>query len=129
MSNDTTKVLLGKIRKGSEDIQDFLERSCTARECSTALFMFLRSMKYGLFPDRVQQLINGLNQKIPIRIIALDALGLLYEESRTKKRNFIVVMEVLKLMKLLSTKGNLRPTEHHATQVCLKILNTVLKIH
>lgn len=105
-----------KIRNGSDDIQDFLERNCTARECSTALFMFLRSMKRGLFPERVQQLINGLNHKIPCRIIAFDALGLLYEESRTNKRDFIIIMELLKLMKLLSTKGNLRPTEQHVTQ-------------
>lgn len=116
LNNETTKILMGKIRNGNDDIQDFLDRKCTVRECSTALFMFLRSMKRGLFPDRVQQLINGHNQKIPCRIIALDCIGLLYDESRTNKRNFIIIMELLKLMKLLSTKGNLRPTEQHVSQ-------------
>lgn len=84
--------------------------------------MFLRSIKQGLFPERVQHLINGHNYQIPHRIIALDALGLLYEESRTNKKNFIIIMELLKLMKLLSTKGNLRPTEQHVSQAPLYVM-------
>lgn len=122
MSNEATKTLTGKIRSGSDDIQDFLEKNCTARECSASLFMFLRSIKQGLFPERVQHLINGHNYQIPHRIIALDALGLLYEESRTNKKNFIIIMELLKLMKLLSTKGNLRPTEQHVSQAPLYVM-------
>jgi hypothetical protein len=111
-----------KIRNGSDDIDIFLEQNCTAHECSTALFIFLRSMKRGLFPERVQHLINGRNNQIPHQIIALDALGLLYEESRTNKRNFVIIMELLKLMKLLSTKGNLRPTEQHVSHAPLFVM-------
>jgi hypothetical protein len=113
---------MAKIRNGSDDIDDFLEQNCNARECSTALFIFLRSIKRGLFPERVQQLINGHNYQIPHRVIALDALGLLYEESRTNKRNFVIIMELLKLMKLLSTKGNLRPTEQHVSHAPLFVM-------
>lgn len=79
-------------------------------------------MKRGLFPERVQRLINGQNYQIPHRIIALDALGLLYEDSRTNKKNFIIIMELLKLMRLLSTKGNLRPTEQHVSQAPLFVM-------
>lgn len=116
MNNEVTKLLLGKIRLGSDDIQEFLDKNCTARECFAALFTFLRTIKRGLFPERVQQLINGQNHQIPHRTIALDALGLLCEESRTNKQNFVIIMELLKLMNLLSTQGNLRPTEQNVSQ-------------
>jgi hypothetical protein len=119
------KTLVSKIKSGNEQIQQFLNQACNARICSTALFQYLRSNKYGLLPLRVQNLIKSHNCEIPFQVIALDALGLLCEESRNNTKNFVILTELLQLMRLLATEGNLAPTEQfssHAPYFIVPIL-------
>ncbi|KAG5674822.1 hypothetical protein PVAND_004769 [Polypedilum vanderplanki] len=106
------KTLIKMIKDGSADINEFLSSSCTVRECTSALFSFLRSFDEGLLPIRAQQLIKSHNRNIPLKTIALDTLGCIIDELRNEKQiNFIITIELLKLMKLLSTEGSLKPTE------------------
>jgi hypothetical protein len=110
------KILVAKIKCGCQHIQDFMLESCTVRECAAALFSFLRSLDEGLLPLRMQQLIKASNSCVPVSIIAFDALGCLIEESRHEMNNFIVTVELLQMMRLLSTEGSLRPSETSPSQ-------------
>lgn len=75
---------------------------------------FLSSLGQGLLPKRIQLLINGDNYGVPAQLVALDAISLLYEDAVGTE--FILLSELLPLMKILSTKGCLRPSEHHSSQ-------------
>lgn len=110
------RVLLDKIKSGCVDTEVFI-KTCSTRHCASALLHFLRGLDNGLLPLKTQKLIISPSANVSYTIIAFDVLGCLIDESRDKKNlNFIVVAKLLKLMKILSTKGSLKPTEHFSSQ-------------
>lgn len=107
------KLIVSKIKNGSITAE-YLRHYCSPRQCAAGLLSYFHKLNHGLLPKRIQELINGENlSRVPPQLVALDSFGLLFESSGTEI-NFIIITELLNLMKLLSTQGCLRPTEKFA---------------
>lgn len=124
--------ILKKIRHGDPKINEYIRANCTPRQCAAALMTFLKALHKPLLPNRVQELLIGLenwiiyyfilflniifladNDYVAARVIAMDALGLLKQD--VKQYQIDLILALLNLMKILATTGSLRPTEVHTS--------------
>lgn len=114
--------IIHRLKKGDETIYSYLVDYCTPREVATALTQYLMKHK-PLLPERIQMLLVARNDGVTSTTIALDALGLLFEEF-SNCTNLKLIHSILDIMKDLSTKGQLRPTEmrvSHAPYIILPL--------
>lgn len=105
--------IVKKLSKGDPQLFHFLYENCTPLDCSNALNQYLLKRK-PLLPPRIQSLISASNDGVTIKTIALDALGLVFDEFKNST-NFVVIYKLLDMMKALIMRGSQRPTE---TRVC-----------
>lgn len=101
------------MKRGDSNLYNFLRDNATPLDCSNALKQYLLKRK-PLLPERIQSLMCAENDGVTTTTIALDALGLLFEELRNSN-NFIIICKLLDMMRALTISGSQRPSE---TRVC-----------
>uniref|UniRef100_A0A336MHH8 CSON009173 protein n=1 Tax=Culicoides sonorensis TaxID=179676 RepID=A0A336MHH8_CULSO len=108
-NRQNVQIILKKFKHGDPFLFRYLYDNCTPIDCTNALSQYLLQHK-PLMPQRIQSLICASNDGVTIKTVALDALGLLYDEFKNCN-NFILIYKLLDLMKILMTRGSQRPTE------------------
>ncbi|XP_014291311.3 uncharacterized protein [Halyomorpha halys] len=101
------KQILRLLQRGDRMGLGALLRPGVEMESSAAFCSFLQNLKDPLIPCRVQQLISADNQ-VPDDVVAIDALGLIYQElSGIHLKLVIQTLELFRLINQNSSRNEL----------------------
>ncbi|XP_046390098.1 uncharacterized protein LOC124158809 isoform X2 [Ischnura elegans] len=109
---------------GLSDIGFATADSYIAVECSAALISLLGCLPKPLFPVRVQRLVLGGNEGVPVQSVACDALGLLKQDISGRHLNLVTSFLDL----LYTVSKNARFSELGGPSVAATLLPVVFQL-
>ncbi|XP_026479451.1 uncharacterized protein LOC113385836 [Ctenocephalides felis] len=104
-SRTRARDILSRIERGDQDILQSLRTHGGPLEVASALKTFLVGLRAPLMPARVQELIVADNAGVSTRTVALDALGLLSQETPSSRQRTLL-LSLLGLLQKISNNAN-----------------------